>query len=533
MITINDAYDGNPKVKKDGVVQTWTEEEVEEYIRCSKDPVYFTKNYCKAVHPDRGMINFDPYPYQKKMFKIFSENRFSVVLACRQSGKTMGAVGYLLWYAVFHPDKTVLILANKGDTARNILSRLLLMYENLPFFLQPGCRALARSYIEMSNNSQIRGLATGSSAARSYSANLIYLDEFAFVNRADEFYTSVYPVISAGTTTQIIVTSTANGVGNRFHKIWEGAMQGTNEFVPFRVDWWDVPGRDEKWKLETIKNTSELQFAVEFGNSFLGTGDTLIDADTLMSLKAKEPLYISGNTRVYEESKKGHEYVLIADVAKGRGQDASTFNVIDITSKPFRQAAVYQNNKISPLLFPNEIYRWATAYNEAYVVVESNDQGMVVCNGLYYELEYENMHLESASKGKLGVEMTRKVKRLGCSGFKTVLEARGLEVCDAETIREISTFEARGSSFEATDGNHDDLVMNLVMFGYFVHTKFFSNMTDESLRSRLYEDRIREIEEDVLPFGFIEGDRYAPAPPREDPGRHWGIVTVDPSDYDW
>lgn len=239
-------------------------------------------------------------------------------------------------------------------------------------------------------------------------------------------------------------------------------------------------------------------------NTFYGTGDTLIDANTLMALKARPPLKTIGDVKIYDEVKEGHEYIMTVDVAKGRSQDYSTFNIIDVTTKPFKQVAVYRNNKIPPLLFPNEIYKWATAYNQAYTIIESNDQGAVVCNGLYHELEYENMHIESAIKANnLGVEMTKKVKRLGCSGLKSLLEAGGLEIVDHETIEELNTFEAKGTSFEASDGNHDDLVMNLVMLGYFSYTKFFSNLTDIKLREFLYEQRIKEIEDDVVPFGFI------------------------------
>jgi len=504
----DDYYHGNPNVKRHGVKHNYTEEQLREYIRCSKDPVYFAEKYCKVISLDRGLVPFELYPYQKEMFKHFEENRFNVVLACRQSGKSISSVAYLLWYGCFHPEKNIAILANKGSTSREMLGRITLMLENLPFFLQPGIKSLNKGSMEFSNNSKIFAASTSSSSIRGFSINLLYLDEFAFVERAAEFYTSTYPVITSGTTTKVIITSTANGIGNMFYKIWEGALQQTNSYRPFRVDWWDVPGRDEKWKAETIANTSEIQFEQEYGNTFFGTGDTLIDANTLMALRAKAPRARHGDVRVYEETQPGHEYVMTVDVGKGRGMDYSTFTIIDISTSPFQQVAVYQNNKISPLLFPDIIYKWATAYNEAYVIVESNDQGSVVCNGLYHELEYENIHLESVIKAdRIGVEMTKKVKRIGCSGFKDILEAGGLEIHDEETIQEISTFEAKGQSFEASDGNHDDLVMNLVLFGYFAGTKFFSHMKDETLRKFLYEQKIRQIEDDVVPFGAIDDGR--------------------------
>ena len=478
-------YLGNNHVKKDGVITPWTQDEIIEYKKCMEDPVYFAKKYCKVIHLDRGLVNFELYPYQEEMFDHFNTNRFSIVLACRQSGKSISSVAYILWFALFHSEKNIAILANKGATAREMLARVTLMLENLPFFLQPGTKALNKGSIEFSNNSKILASATSGSSIRGLSINLLFLDEFAFVENDAQFYTSTYPVVSSGKDTKVIITSTANGIGNVFHKIWEGAMQKTNQFIPFRVDWWDVPGRDEIWKQQTVGNTSQLQFDQEFGNTFFGTGDTLIDAD----------------------------------VAKGRGQDYSTFNIIDISTVPFQQVAVYRNNRISPILFPDIIAKFVTAYNNAYVIIESNDQGALVCNGLYQDLEYENMHVESATKNSgLGVEMTRKVKRIGCSGFKDILESHKLDIVDEQTIIEISTFESKGNSFEASNGNHDDLVMNLVMFGYFASSAFFSDMTDINIKDMLFKQRMEEIEADVLPFGFTD-DGLNDIPPEVDKDR--------------
>jgi len=471
------------------------------------DPIYFVENYVKVISLDDGMVPFVLYPYQREMFKQFQDNRFNVVLACRQSGKSISACAYLLWYVLFNPEKTVAILANKGATAREMLNRITLMLENIPFFLQPGSKALNKGSLEFSNNSRIIAAATSGSSIRGMSVNLLYLDEFAFVERAAEFYTSTYPVISAGKDTKVIVTSTANGIGNQFHKIWEGSVQEINEFKSFRVDWWDVPGRDEKWKEQTVSNTSQLQFDQEFGNTFFGTGDTLVNADTLLNLRAKPAKrYMEGGLlKIYEEPIKDHDYIMTVDVSKGRGQDYSTFTLIDISVRPFAQVAVYRNNTISPLLFPNIIYKYAKPYNDAYVVVESNDQGSVVCNGLYHDLEYENVHVESSVKANaIGIEINRKTKRLGCSAIKDILESKRLTINDDNTILEISTFEAKGQSYEASEGNHDDLMMNLVLFGYFVSTQYFSDMTDINLKQMMFEQKMQEIENDVVPFGFID-----------------------------
>ena len=501
---MNDTYLGNPQVKRDGVQQGWTKQDIQEYQRCMTDPVYFAETYGKVISLDEGLVPFKLYPYQKEMFEHFNDNRFSIVLACRQSGKSISSCMYILWYALFHPDQTIAILANKGATAREMLARITLALENTPFFLQPGTKALNKGSIEFSNNSRIIAAATSGSSIRGLSVNLLFLDEFAFVENAAQFYTSTYPVISSGNTSRVIITSTANGIGNIFHKIYEGAVQGTNEFKPFRVDWWDVPGRDEQWKDQTIANTSELQFQQEFGNTFFGTGNTLISADALMNMKAKPPVSV-GDINVYKEPKANHDYIMTVDVAKGRGQDYSTFNIIDISTNPFKQVACYRNNLISPILFPDIIHKWAKRYNEAYVIIESNDQGAVVANGLYYDIEYENMHVESMIKaGAIGMTMNRKVKRIGCSNLKDLIEEKRLHIVDLQTITECSTFEARGNSFEASDGNHDDLVMNLVMFAWYVGTEAFSNQTDMTMKQMLYEEKMKAIEDDITPVGIID-----------------------------
>jgi len=500
-------YLGNPRVKRDGVEQSFTKEEVQEYAKCMACPAYFIENYMRIIHLDKGLVPFSPYPYQRKMFQHFNDNRFSIVLACRQSGKSISSVGYILWYAIFHPEKTIAILANKGATAREMLSRVTLALENLPFFLQPGCRALNKGNIEFSNNSEIIAAATSGSSIRGLSINLLFLDEFAFVEQANKFYTSTYPVITSGKTTKVIITSTMNGIGNVFYNIWQGAIQGTNDFKPFRVDWWDVPGRDEEWKKQTIANTSQLQFDQEFGNAAIGHSDTLIATDKLLGLKAKTAIEYKEDLglRFYDKPEEGHRYIMAVDTSRGRGQDYSTFNIIDITARPFKQVCVYRNNMVSPLLFPDIIVKIANLYNEAMVLIESNDAGQVVCNAVYYEHEYENTFVESSIKrGGIGITMTKRIKRIGCSNLKDLIEMSKIEIRDADTIEELSCFSARGGSYSATEGNHDDLVMNLVLFSWFASSDAFGDMVEElDFKSMLYADRSKEIEDDMVPAGFF------------------------------
>jgi len=332
----------------------------------------------------------------------------------------------------------------------------------------------------------------------------LFLDEFAFVENDAQFYTSTYPVVSAGKDTQIIICSTANGVGNVYHKLWEGASTGTNDFGPFRVDWWDVPGRDDEWKRVTVANTSELQFEQEFGNTFHGRGNTLISANHLLAQMAREPITIKENILTYESPIINHDYIMTVDVARGRGQDYSTFTIIDISVEPFNQVCVFRDNNISPMLLPDLVYKYANAYNEAYVIVESNDQGVVVCNGLYYDLEYENMFVESAvKKNAIGATMTKRVKRIGCSTIKDLIEQGKLSIHDANTIVEMTTFVSKGTSFEASASNHDDLMMNLVLFAWFTSTDIFQSITDIDMKNMLYKEQLQAIQDDMIPLGFL------------------------------
>lgn len=499
-------YNGNPRVKKDGVEQGYTQHELNEYIKCSSDAVYFIENYVKVISLDKGLTHFKLYGYQQKMVKHLNDNRFSIVLACRQSGKSVTSIAWLLWFILFHGEKQVGILANKGATAREMLSRLTLMLENIPFFLQPGCKELNKGSIVFSNNSKIIAAATSSSSIRGLSLNVIMLDEFAFVNDAATFYTSTYPVISSGSETKVIITSTPNGIGNIFYRLWEGAVQGTNNFKPFTIKWWDVPGRDEKWKAETIANTSELQFAQEFEVSFIGSANTLISSDVLLALQKVDPVRLFQQVRIYKEPEELHPYVMLVDVSKGRGQDYSTFTIIDTSVTPFKQVAVFKDNLISPLIFPDIIVRLAKTYNNALVIIENNDAGQVVCNSVYHEYEYENTFVSSAVKASgIGVTMTKRTKRIGCSNLKDLIESGKLEVCDVDTISELSSFEVKGGSYEASGNAHDDLVMNLVLFAWFVSTDMFKDQSNVDLRNLLYSDRLKELEDDVVPFGIITG----------------------------
>ena len=505
-MTTPDSYNGNPYIKRDGVQQHFTVHEISEYKKCMASVSYFAEHYVKVINLDRGLVNFKLRGYQEQMVEHFSDNRFCIVLACRQSGKSVTSVAWLLHYAIFHADKKIGILANKGATAREMLSRITLMLENLPFFLQPGCKILNKGNIKFSNNSEIIAAATSGSSIRGLSMNVIFLDEFAFVHNANEFYTSTYPVISSGKDTKVIITSTPNGIGNMFYKLWEGAIQGANEFKPFTIKWNDVPGRDEEWKRQTIANSSELQFRQEFEVNFIGSSQTLINSEVLLGLQARTPLKTQYGIQYYVEPVEGHDYIITVDVSKGRGQDYSTFTVFDITGEgqSFVQVCTYRDNLISPLMFPELIVRAAKIYNGALVIIENNDAGQVVCNSVYHDYEYDNTFVQSSVKSSgIGVTMTKRVKRIGCSNLKDLIEGGKLQIYDADAISELSSFEPKGESYSARGNTHDDMVMNLVLFAWFVSTDAFGGMSAIELKDLLYSEKLKEMEEDALPFPIL------------------------------
>lgn len=518
----NEGYLGNTLVKRAGVETQYTEAEFQEYLKCSKDPIHFIQNYCTIISLDEGLVKFDLRGYQENLIKHYDENRFNVVLASRQSGKSITSCAYLLWYLLFTPEVTVAVLANKGVIAREMISRIVTMLESVPFFLQPGVKILNKGNIEFGNDSKVVAAATSSSSIRGLSINLLYLDEFAFVENAEEFYTSTYPVVTSGKNSKVIITSTANGVGNMFYKIYESAIQKQSEYKHFLINWYDVPGRDEEWKKQTIANTSETQFEQEYGNSFLGTGNTLINSNILLGLRSIDADWSRDNINIYTRPIEGHAYICTVDVSKGRGMDYSTFSVFDVSVQPFKQVATFRDNMLSPMLLPDMINKYVKPYNEALVIVENNAEGGMVAQQLHYDIEYPNVFVQGMTKQEdIGVTMNKKVKRIGCSTLKELLEEHRLELCDRATITELLTFVNKGTSYEAAKGYHDDMVMNCVLFSWFVTTEYFYHLTDSQVKDLLYSEQQKMIEDDMLPAGVFgsvkdenesfvdtEGDRW-------------------------
>jgi len=517
---MSDLYLNNPLLKKAYVPIEYTQEQIEEVIKCSKDINYFIKTYTKIISLDKGLINFEMYPFQEDMSRTITDNRFTVIKTCRQAGKTTTSAAVILWHAIFNDSYTIAILANKLSTAREILSRVQRGYENLPKWLQQGVVTWNKTNIELENGSQIIAASTASSAIRGFSINFLYLDEFAFVPRniQDDFFTSVYPTIISGTNTKVVITSTPNGF-DLFYKIWINSVEGRNEYANFSVSWWDVPGRDDEWREKTIANTSEDQFRQEFEAEFLGSANTLISPNVLRSLTFTTPIssHYEGSLTVYKEPEKGGVYFCVVDTSRGVGMDASAFVVIDVSSVPYEVVACYKNNIIDPLVYPDVIHNVVKNYNEAYTLVEINDNGQQIADILHHDYEYENIIFTSvkgragqvigggfSSSVQRGVRTTKQVKRIGCSNAKTMIEKEKIKLHDFNLINELSTFIQKGTSYEADIGSHDDLIMCVVLFAWATNQTFFKDLTDTDFRKKLMEDRERLISDDVLPFGFID-----------------------------
>ena len=511
-------YLGNPNLKKAHTPSRFTKKQIEEVVKCLDDPKYFIEQYLKIVTIDKGLVPFEMYDFQRKMVDTFHDNRFTICKLPRQSGKSTIIVSYLLHYVLFNDNVNVAILANKSSTARDLLGRLQLAYEHLPKWMQQGVLNWNKGSLELENGSKIVAASTSSSAVRGSTFNIIFLDEFAYVpnNIAEEFFSSVYPTISSGKSSKVMIVSTPHGM-NMFYKMWVDAQNKNNNFVPVEVHWSEVPGRDDKWKEETIKNTSEAQFQTEFECEFLGSVDTLINASKIKTMPVLEPKR-SGGLDVYEMPKKGHTYTLTVDVSRGLTNDYSAFCVVDCTNVPYKIVAKYRDNDIKPIVFPNIIERVAKHYNKAYILVEINDLGQQVADALQFELEYDNMMMVtqrgrsgqvlgggfSGRGNQLGLRMTKGTKKIGTSNLKSLIEGDKLLIQDFDIISELSTFIARGKSFEAEAGATDDLVMCLVIFSWLANQRYFKELTNVNVRGQMFTEQQNAIEADMAPFGFID-----------------------------
>ena len=546
MVAKDEHYLGNPLLKKANQELEFTKDQVLEIQKCMEDPQYFVENYIKIVSLDKGLVPFKMYNFQKDMLGTFHKNRFTICKLPRQSGKSTIMVSYLLHYALFNENKNIAILANKASTARDLLGRLQLAYENLPKWLQQGVLSWNKGSLELENGSKILAASTSASAVRGSSFNIIFLDEFAFVPAtvAEQFFSSVYPTISSGQSTKVIIVSTPMGM-NMFYKLWNDATHKRNSYIPIEVHWTEVPGRDEAWRKETIANTSEAQFASEFECEFLGSANTLVNASKLRNLSYKDAIESSGGLKIYERPIKDHTYFITADVARGTKNDASAFICFDVTTVPYKIVAVFKDNEIKPLLFPNKIDKVARAYNHAFVLTEVNDIGQQVADTLHFELEYDNIVMcymrgragqimgggFSGTKGQLGVRTTKAVKKIGCSNMKQVIENDKIIVEDFDIINELSTFIIKGNQFEAEQGANDDLVMCIVLMCWAMDQKYFKELTNVNIRANMLKENQTQMENEMAPFGFV--DDGINDPEYDEYGSTWKPVKVRDYETDW
>jgi hypothetical protein len=533
------SYNGNSNLKQIGFVVDYEPWQLEEIVRCIDDPIYFIETYCKIVSLDRGLVPFKLYDCQKEKVHVILNNRKVILMEGRQQGKTITSAACILWYTLFNETKTVAILANKAAAAREVMSRYQNMYENLPMWLQQGVKEWNKGSIELENGSKVFTAATAASGIRGKSVNWLYIDEAAIIpnNIAEEFFTATYPTIMAGETTKVLMSSTPLGY-NHFWKFWNDAEQGRNDFVNLFIPYTAIPGRDEKWANEQRGVLGDVKFTQEVLCNFLGSSYTLLNADTLSRFSPKHPIYSKDGLDILEEpvrsviSEEGKEvapanaYVIVVDTSRGVGGDYSAFVVIDITASPYKVVAKFRDNRITPLLYPSVIHTVARNYNNAHILVEINDNGQQISDILYHELEYENMLWvnRDGTKGQVvsggfggrttqpGVRTDKKVKRIGCSQLKTLVEGQRLLVWDRDIISEFSTFVEVKDSYAADEGYHDDLVMPLVLFGWLTTNPYFRDLTNINIRENMYETQIRQIEDELTPFGYIDDGRETEKP---------------------
>jgi hypothetical protein len=513
-------YNGNPRLRKAFTQVAMSQHELNEFKKCVADPVYFTREYMKIVALGKGIVPFDLYDFQEEMINTFQAKRFVICKIPRQSGKSITTIAYLLHTILFNENYNIAILAHKGAAANGLLGRLKLAYENLPTWLQQGIIEWNKGNIELENGSKIGAFATSADGLRSGSYDIILLDEFAFVpnNIAEEFFTSTYPVITAGDKTKIIIVSTPKGM-NHFYTMWIKAEQGKSDYYPISVHWSAVPGRDERWKEETIRNTSEEQFSQEFNTDFLGSSNTLISASKIqqLMLSLEEPLAVDGRMKYFEKPQKKRVYTLVVDVSEGLGLDYSTFSVIDVTEIPYKVVATYRDNDVKPIFFPTLIVSEAKKYNEAFILVEINSIGLQVADIIHYDLAYENL-VKIQLKGKQGQQWTQgftkkvafglktspQTKQIGCTNLKALIESDKIIIKDEAIIKELTTFAVDKRSFKAEEGSHDDLVMTLVNFSWLMAQKFFRETVKNDARFVIEQEQAELLDREFVPFGFID-----------------------------
>ena len=536
-------YKNNPRLKRVGQEIPFERNQIEEYIKCKNDVIYFLNNYFQIVTIDKGKQIIKLWDYQEYIINLVHQNRNTIVLSARQISKTTTVCGYILHYILFNSSKNVAILANYTKTARKSLRLIKQAYEHIPLWMQQGILSWNVNSIELENGCTVMVSASTGDSIRGETINLLYVDECAFVDNFDIFWSATYPTISSGTSSKVVMTSTPKGL-NHFYKFWTEAEAGVNDFVPYKVMWYQRPDRDEEWKKKTVAQFGEEKFLVEHCCQFLGSTATLIASTKLKDMAIERPKQQIENLKIYREVEEDHNYVIVADVSKGREQDFSVFSVIDVSVRPYRVVAVFRDNTIQPIIYARVIHNAALQYNKAYVLVEENNIGSQVTDVLLQDLEYENLFTTvkrdmktTLSSGfhknaKYGVTTTPRIKRIGCSNLKMLIEREQLLVTDADTVGEFLTFsvDARSGSYKAENGKHDDCVMTLVLFSWMSDEQYFKELFDSNIRQNLMEYmEEKENEENYLPFGFLDDgvEEYVPASEEEEENSEYTEMIKD------
>lgn len=486
-------YRNNENLKAENINIDYEVWQVKEIQKCFNDPVYFIKNYVKIVTP-KGLELFDLRDYQEKIVHLIDKEKRIIYMSGRQSGKTASAAAYIVHYIIFNSYKRVAILANKEATSKEIFDRVQLTFEHLPIWLKCGIKEWNKKSMLLDNGSSVIIGSTSSSSISGKSINLLYIDEAALISKqmANDFFDSILPVVSADPEAKIVISSTPKKL-NHFYRMWKDAVSGKSGYKYLKVEWWEVPGRDEKFKEKIINEKGIEHWEQEYAVEFLGSGGSLLSSKTLKSIVTEDPLEVrmNGKFRIFKYPEKNKSYIVFVDVGEGIGKDDSVCQIIDISVLPYEQVAVYQDNEIKPRLFNVVIDKLGKYYNEALVVIETNSCGQEVANNLNYESEYENIFYDK----DFGIKTTKLTKKIGCGEFKSMMETMKIKIRDEKTLTQLANFSDNGKgSYGSEDG--DDLVMPFIIFSYWINRdEYVSNWLDiDDVSNKHNKELIEELD---------------------------------------
>lgn len=493
-----------------------TEKDLKDFIKCC-DPntghLYFMDNFFYIQHPTKGSMLYHPWPYQKRLINTYHNYRYSISLMARQSGKSTSAAGYLLWYAMFNPDSTILIAAHKYTGAQEIMQRIRYAYENCPLHIKAGVTTYNKGSLDFENGSRIVSATTTENTGRGMSISLLYLDEFAFVRPtiAEEFWTSITPTLATGG--KAIITSTPNSDEDQFALIWKGANKtedefgnttelGVNGFKAYKAHYSEQPGRDEKWAEQMKAQLGEDRFRREIGLEFIIADETLIAPATLIELNGIEPINRMGQVRWYDKPRKGNIYVVGLDPSLGTGSDPAAIQIFEANST--KQVGEWKHNKTD---IPNQIKLLAQINkyiedctgepNNIYYSIENNSIGEAALISLneYGENNIPGIFLNEPGKKRKGFNTTHKVKLVACAKFKTLVESKKMKIFSRSLISEMKTFVANNGGYSAKVGETDDLIMSTLLV-----VRMLTQLSD--YHSEL-ETQIKDHDEFIAPLPFF------------------------------